>query len=47
MNWSALLSFLHPMLTVVAASVWVIVILKREYSSYIQEEVFTKENISA
>ena len=32
MNWAALLSFLHPMLVCVICGLWILWILKKDYS---------------
>ncbi len=38
MNWAALLSFLHPMLACIICGVWILWILKKNYSKEVIDE---------
>lgn len=44
MNWAAIFSFLHPMLSVIIASGLVLMILKKEYSMYLNEDIEIQTN---
>ena len=39
MNWAAFLSFLHPMLVCIICGIWILFILKRDYSEKIINRV--------
>ena len=38
MNWEAFLSFLHPMLACIICGVWILWILKKDYSKKVINE---------
>ncbi|GEM_PF-6822991 len=43
MNWAAVLTFLHPLLTMIVCSAWILLILKKEYKPFLDEEHFNAE----
>ncbi|MYL64170.1 hypothetical protein GLW07_12485 [Bacillus hwajinpoensis] len=47
MNWAAIISFLHPMLSVIVACGYVLYILKKDYAFYVVNQNRLYQNLEA